>query len=85
MTITSGFDTKEMAWLEPRSANTEQQNLIPGEKVLHLGIYENGRRIWKPYWTFPQYAIIPEPMQDMSRGYATMQKLLVAGWQVVTV
>ena len=80
---TSGFDTKEMAWLEPRSANLP--TLMEGSKILHLGIYENGRRIWKPYWDFPQFAIIPEPIEAMSKGYATMQKLLTAGWTLIAI
>ena len=83
MTITSGFDTKEMAWLEPRSANLSTP--IEGDRILHLGIYENGKRIWKPYWDFPQFAIIPESIPGASRGMATMQKLLTAGWTLVAV
>ncbi len=62
---------KQMAWLSQDSGE---------EKILHLRI-EKGTP-WRPYTMFPQFTI-PDHMAIGSRGFATFQKLLLEGWEII--
>lgn len=62
-----------MCWLSKSSGDRE--------KILHLQIAAN--QPWKPYTAFPQYAAPDYAMPGGSKGWATYQKLLKAGWTLV--
>lgn len=64
---------KQMCWLP--TFGTEET------KILHLRI--NLLHGWQPYGIFPQYAVPDYPIPGGSRGYATYQKLLAQGWQLL--
>ncbi|MDY6936097.1 MAG: hypothetical protein SWY16_00400 [Cyanobacteriota bacterium] len=64
---------KQMSWL-PIEERGEQ-------KILHLRTAPN--RPWKPYNSFPEYAVPDTPIEGASKGYATFQKLIRQGWQVI--
>ena len=52
-----------------------------GEKILHLRPQPNGP--WRPYKTCPQYSVPDYKISGGSKGWATYQKLLKAGWTLV--
>jgi hypothetical protein len=64
---------KRMCWLSVSGGD--------GEKILHL--QTNPMEGWRPYNTFPEYAIPDYPIAGGSKGLATYQKLWKAGWTLV--
>lgn len=64
---------KRMCWLSKSGSD--------GEKILHLQTLPN--ESWLPYTAFPQYAIPDYLIPGGSKGWATYQKLLKAGWTLV--
>lgn len=65
---------RHMCWLS--SCNGD------GEKVLHLQTAPN--QPWRPYTTFPQYAVPDYAIPGGSKGWATYQKLMKVGWILVS-
>ncbi len=63
----------QMCWLS-RSGDD-------GEKILHLQTQID--RSWRPYTAFPQFAVTDYRVPGGSKGWATYQKLLKAGWTLV--
>ena len=63
----------QMCWLSQRSANEE--------KILHLQTAPN--QPWQPYTAFRQYAVPDYGVPGGSKGWATYQKLMKAGWTLV--
>lgn len=51
-----------------------------GDKILHLQVSPN--QPWRPYTAFPQ-AVPDYQIPGGSKGWATYQKLLKAGWILV--
>lgn len=64
---------KEMCWLAKMGTN--------GAKILHLRTAPN--EPWKPYTMFPQFAAPDYQIPNGSKGWATYQKLMQAGWRLV--
>lgn len=64
---------KEMCWLATMGTNET--------KILHLRTTPH--QPWRPYSAFPQYAVADYPVPHGSRGWATYQKLLKAGWTLI--
>jgi len=64
---------REMCWLSPLGTNTA--------KVLHLRTASN--EPWRPYTAFPQFAAPDYPVPGGSKGWATYQKLMKAGWKLL--
>ncbi len=64
---------KRMCWLSMSGED--------GEKILHLQATPN--ESWRPYTAFPQYKVPDYDIPGGSKGYATYQKLLKAGWTLV--
>ncbi len=64
---------KRMCWLSKFGEN--------GEKILHLQTAPN--EPWRPYTAFSQFAVPDYRIPGGSKGYATFQKLLKAGWTLV--
>ncbi|MBE9116317.1 hypothetical protein IQ249_10450 [Lusitaniella coriacea LEGE 07157] len=64
---------KQMCWLP--TAGTQ------GTKILHLRT--NPIQGWRPYTSFPEYAVRDYPDRDGSKGFATFQKLNAQGWQLI--
>ncbi|ARV61021.1 hypothetical protein BZZ01_22495 [Nostocales cyanobacterium HT-58-2] len=64
---------RRMCWLS-RSGENEA-------KILHLQTAPN--EPWRPYTTFPQYAVPDYEIEGGSKGWATYQKLLKAGWTLI--
>lgn len=52
-----------------------------GEKILHLQTASH--EPWRPYTAFPQYSVPDYREPGGSKGWATYQKLLKAGWTIV--
>ena len=52
-----------------------------GEKILHLQTAPH--QPWRPYTAFPQFAVSDYREPGGSKGWATYQKLLKAGWTLV--
>jgi hypothetical protein len=52
-----------------------------GEKILHLQTAPN--EPWRPYTAFRQFAVPDYNIPGGSKGWATYQKLLKAGWTLV--
>ncbi|HBB32144.1 MAG TPA: hypothetical protein DDZ80_29760 [Cyanobacteria bacterium UBA8803] len=50
-------------------------------KILHLRTAPS--QPWRPYTAFPQYAVPDYPIPGGSKGWATYQKLRLAGWVLV--
>lgn len=65
--------SRQMCWLSVNQANEE--------KILHLRTNPNAD--WRPYEAYPQYAVPDYEISGGSRGWATYQKLLRAGWKLV--
>lgn len=63
----------QMCWLPTLSSK--------GEKVLHLRLAPH--QPWQCYTAFPQYRVPDYPIPGGSKGWATSQKLLKAGWTLV--
>ena len=63
----------QMCWLSNSGIN--------GEKILHLQTAPN--EPWRPYTAFPQYAVPDYRIPGGSKGWATYQKLMKAGWSLV--
>lgn len=51
------------------------------EKILHLRTAPH--EPWRPYTAFGQYSAPDYLEPDGSKGWATYQKLLKAGWQLI--
>ena len=64
---------KRMCWLSKSGQNTE--------KILHLQTAPN--EPWRPYTAFRQIAVPDYKIPGGSKGWATYQKLLKAGWTLV--
>lgn len=64
---------KEMCWLSPLGSNSA--------KILHLRTATN--EPWRPYTAFPQYAAPDYLVPGGSKGWATYQKLMKAGWKLL--
>lgn len=52
-----------------------------GEKILHLQTQTD--RSWRPYTAYPQIAVPDYRIPGGSKGWATYQKLMKAGWTLV--
>ncbi len=63
----------KMCWL---SSPTSQ-----GHKILHLQIKPGDA--WRPYTSFPEYAVPDHRIPGGSKGWATYQKLFKAGWELI--
>ena len=63
----------QMCWLSQLGAD--------GEKILHLQTTPN--QPWQPYTAFRQYAVPDYRVPGGSKGWATYQKLMKAGWTLV--
>jgi hypothetical protein len=66
--------TGQMCWLPKFSGN--------GELILHLRLEPH--HPWKPYTQFSGLAIPDHPIPGASKGFATSQKLLAAGWHLLS-
>ncbi len=64
---------RQMCWMAPNGTDNET-------KILHLKLGDDS---WKPYNKFPQIAVADYNIPNGSSGYATMQRLLKAGWEIV--
>jgi hypothetical protein len=64
---------RQMCWLSKSSGD--------GEKILHLQISPG--QPWRPYTAFPQFSVPDYQIPGGSKGWATYQKLLKAGWSLV--
>jgi len=64
---------KRMCWLSKSGED--------GEKILHLQTAPN--QPWRPYTAFSEFAVPDYRIPGGSKGYATYQKLLKAGWTLV--
>ncbi len=64
---------RQMCWISKSNGD--------GEKILHLQIAPN--QPWRPYTTFPQFSVPDYQIPGGSKGWATYQKLLKAGWTLV--
>jgi hypothetical protein len=65
---------RQMCWLS-KSPNSDD------EKILYLQTAPG--QPWRPYTAFPQYAVPDYRIPGGSKGWATYQKLLKAGWTLV--
>lgn len=65
--------TGYMCWLPKLGSN--------GDKILHLRLKPH--EPWKPYTAFPHYSVPDYRIPGGSKGWATYQKLLKAGWTLV--
>lgn len=63
----------QMCWLSKSGGD--------GEKILHLQVQIN--QAWRPYTAFPQFAVPDYRVPGGSKGWATYQKLMKAGWALV--
>lgn len=52
-----------------------------GEKILHLRVETN--QPWMPYTSMPQFAVPDYKIPRGSKGWATYQKLMKAGWSLI--
>ena len=65
---------RQMAWLSP----TDQDDA----KILHLRT--SASQSWQPYTAFPTYAVPDYPIENVSKGFATYQKLIKEGWVLLS-
>jgi hypothetical protein len=65
--------TGQMRWLPTFTSD--------GELVLHLRMSSN--QAWSLYTSFPEYTVPEHKIREGSKGYATFQSLLRAGWSTV--
>ncbi|MCC5636063.1 hypothetical protein LC593_09375 [Nostoc sp. CHAB 5844] len=63
---------RQMCWLS---------NSGDSEKILYLQVEAN--KSWRPYTAYPQFAVPDYQIPGGSKGWATYQKLLKAGWTLV--
>lgn len=63
----------QMCWLS--------QSGTDKEKILHLQTAPD--QPWQPYTAFPQFAAPDYRVPGGSKGWATYQKLIKAGWTLV--
>lgn len=63
---------RQMCWLS-RFGTSES-------KILHLRT--SPQEPWRPYTAFPQYSVPDYRIFQGSKGWATYQKLLKAGWNL---
>lgn len=63
----------QMCWLPVEQPNEEQ--------VLH--IRTNPSETWRSYTAYPTYAVPDYRIDNGSKGWATYQKLLRAGWALI--
>lgn len=61
---------RQMCWLSGFGTN--------GQKILHLRTAPN--EPWRPFTAFPQFFVPDYPVPKGSKGWATYQKLMKAGW-----
>lgn len=52
-----------------------------GEKILHLRLQPHDP--WKPYTAFPQYLAPDYRIPKGTKGWASYQKLLKEGWELI--
>jgi hypothetical protein len=64
---------RQMCWLSCSAGD--------GEKILHLR--NAPHEPWRPYTAFPQFVVPDYRIPGGSKGWATYQKLLKAGWDLV--
>ena len=64
---------RQMCWLS-RFGESE-------EKILHLRTAPH--EAWRPYTAFPQYSVPDYRVPGGSKGWATYQKLMKAGWVLI--
>jgi hypothetical protein len=64
---------RQMCWLSKSSGDDE--------KILHL--QTSPGQPWRPYTAFPQFSVPDYRIPRGSKGWATYQKLLKAGWTLV--
>ncbi|MBW4670547.1 MAG: hypothetical protein KME60_24790 [Cyanomargarita calcarea GSE-NOS-MK-12-04C] len=67
------FAMRQMCWISSFGNS--------GEKILHLQTSPNDP--WRPYTAFPQFAVPDYKIPGGSKGWATYQKLLKAGWTLI--
>ena len=65
---------QQMCWLSSFGTNER--------KILHLRLTPHAP--WRPYTAFPQYAVADYRIPGGSLGWATYQKLRLAGWVLVS-
>jgi hypothetical protein len=64
---------QQMCWLSKSGSD--------GEKTLYLQVAPN--QPWRPYTAFRQFAVPDYQIPNGSKGWATYQKLIKAGWTLV--
>jgi hypothetical protein len=64
---------RQMCWISKISGD--------GEKILYLQTAPS--QPWRPYTHFPQFSVPDYQIPGGSKGWATYQKLLKAGWTLV--
>lgn len=64
---------RQMCWISKSSGD--------GEKILYLQAEPS--QPWRPYTAFRQYSVPDYQIPGGSKGWATYQKLLKAGWTLV--
>lgn len=65
---------RQMCWLSQFGQD--------GQKILHLRTAPH--ESWRPYTAFPQFSVPDYRIPGGSKGWATYQKLLQAGWVLVS-
>jgi hypothetical protein len=65
---------RQMCWLSKSGDDN-------GEKILHLQTASH--EPWRPYTAFPMLAVPDYKIPGGSKGWATYQKLLKAGWTLI--
>lgn len=63
----------QLCWLPKFGGN--------GQLILHLRLRPFEQ--WKPYTAFPEFCVPDHPIPNGSKGWATNQKLLQAGWKLI--
>jgi hypothetical protein len=64
---------RQMCWISKTSGD--------GDKILYLQVSPG--QPWRPYTAFPQFSVPDYQIPGGSKGWATYQKLLKAGWTLV--